>query len=134
MSKFISLRKVALASLVAVSTMVAAPQAQAGNNFGGGFGNSGFGNNNFGGGFGNSGFGNNNFGGGFGNSGFGNFKPGFGSFKPGFGGGFKPGFKPGFGGFKPGFGNKFNGNFGVPPIVIPHKNHFHVVPGHFHFH
>ena len=114
MSKSISLRNVALDSLVATAAMMAAPQVHAGNGFGGGFNN----------GFGNKGFGN-----GFGGKGFGN---GFGGSKPGFGGGFKPGFG---GGFKPGFGGKFNGNFGaVPPIVVPHKNHFHVFPGHFHFH
>ena len=115
MSSFITLRKVALASLVVMSAMIAASQAQAGHGFGG-F-NNGFGggsHNGFGGGF-NHGSGGKGFGGGF-NHGFG-------------GKGFGGGHKPGFGGSHFGYpSHKFHGNFGI----VPHKNHFHIVPGHFH--
>ena len=110
MCQFITLRKLILAGVVAAATLTS--QAEAGNvqfsGSGKGFGGNGFSGNGFNG---------KNFGG----NGFNN----------GFGNGFK--FYPGFGG--PRFGYPVfpvNGHF-HGPIIVPHKNHFHVLPGHFHF-
>jgi len=127
MCQFNTLRKLILAGVVAAAATLTA-QAQAGGNiqFGGSNGfNKGFGGNGFNG----NGFNGKNFGGNGFNNGFNNFKGN--GFNNGFGNGFK--FSPGFGG--PKFGIPYfptNGHF-HGPIIVPHKNHFHVIPGHFHF-
>ena len=124
MCQLITLRKLILAGVVAAATTLAS-QAHAGGNVQFGGSGKGFGGNGFSG----NGFNGKNFGGNGFNSGFNHFKGN--GFNNGFGNGFK--FHPGFGG--PQFGYPIfpvNGHFHGPTIV-PHKNHFHVIPGHFHF-